>query len=312
MDKNLLYKYFKGEASPSERKAVRTWVEASADHYDEYIRERKLFDASLLLSPREVRSPLKARLLRLGRMAAAAAAVFALGVLFQHLNTRPEEGLMQRIIVPMGQRVNLQLADGTDVWLNSGSEFTYSTTFSKSDRRVMLDGEGYFKVAKDARHPFRIETACAAVEVLGTEFDVINYAEFATTEAILCNGSIRAYGGRLPAPVTLKPGDRLVFDRKEGRASRSRVSTRNYSQWMGGSLSFDDTSLADILTNLERWYAVEIDAPEAWTRQVRMSFKLIRNESIEEILKAMSLVVEMDYVGAGRRITIIPKQPKNS
>ena len=150
------------------------------------------------------------------------------------------------------------------------------------------------------------------VEVLGTEFDVINYAEFATTEAILCNGSIRAYGGRLPAPVTLKPGDRLVFDRKEGRASRSRVSTRNYSQWMGGSLSFDDTSLADILTNLERWYAVEIDAPEAWTRQVRMSFKLIRNESIEEILKAMSLVVEMDYVCAGRRITIIPKQPKNS
>ena len=103
-----------------------------------------------------------------------------------------------------------------------------------------------------------------------------------------------------------------MFDRKEGRDSRSRVSTRNYSQWMGGSLSFDDTSLADILTNLERWYAVEIDAPEAWTRQVRMSFKLIRNESIEEILKAMSLVVEMDYVCAGRRITIIPKQPKNS
>ena len=108
--------------------------------------------------------------------------------------------------------------------------------------------------------------------------------------------------------MTLKPGDRLVFDRKEGRASRSRVSTRNYSQWMGGSLSFDDTSLADILTNLERWYAVEIDAPEAWTRQVRMSFKLIRNESIEEILKAMSLVVEMDYVCAGRRITILPTE----
>ena len=48
MDKSLLYKYFKGDASPSERKAIRTWVEASADHYDEYIRERKLFDASLL------------------------------------------------------------------------------------------------------------------------------------------------------------------------------------------------------------------------------------------------------------------------
>lgn len=75
MDKSLLYKYFKGDASPSERKAIRTWVEASADHYDEYIRERKLFDASLLLSPHEVRRPLKVRLMRLGRMTAAAAAV---------------------------------------------------------------------------------------------------------------------------------------------------------------------------------------------------------------------------------------------
>ena len=94
MDKSLLYKYFKGDASPSERKAIRTWVEASADHYDEYIRERKLFDASLLLSPHEVRRPLKVRLMRLGRMTAAAAAVFVLGILFQYFNTRSEEGLM--------------------------------------------------------------------------------------------------------------------------------------------------------------------------------------------------------------------------
>ena len=90
------------------------------------------------------------------------------------------------------------------------------------------------------------------------------------------------------------------------------MNASNYNSWIQPTLTFFDMTLEDIITNLERWYAVEIDAPEAWTRQVRMSFKLIRNESIEEILKAMSLVVEMDYVCAGRRITIIPKQPKNS
>ena len=94
--------------------------------------------------------------------------------------------------------------------------------------------------------------------------------------------------------MTLKPGDRLVFDRKEGRASRSRVSTRNYSQWMGGSLSFDDTSLADILTNLERWFNVPIGTDASVDRTIRLSFH-VRHESLEETLQVISLITGLQY-----------------
>ena len=244
-------------------------------------------------------------------VAAAAAAVLLVAgtnyfVVKDYLRTKIETN----IVTSAHDKGEYVLPDGTHIWLNAGSVLRYYGDLKGRRRVVELDGEGFFKVRHDENRPFILRMDDMNIEVLGTEFDVINYEEFATTEAILCSGSIRAYGGRLPAPVTLKPGDRLVFDRKSGRASRSEVSTRNYSQWMGGSLSFDDTPLGDILTNLERWYAVEIDVPDAWAQQVRMSFKLIRNESVEEILKAMSLVVDMDYICAGRHITIIPKASK--
>lgn len=252
------------------------------------------------------------RIRRVWRNVAAVAAVllFVAGTNYIVMKDYLRTKVQTNIVTSAHDKGEYILPDGTQIWLNAGSVLRYYGDLKGRRRVVELSGEGFFKVRHDENRPFILQMNDMNIEVLGTEFDVINYEEFATTEAILCSGSIRAYGGRLPAPVTLKPGDRLVFDRKSGRASRSVVSTQNYSQWMGGSLSFDDTPLGDILTNLERWYAVEIDAPDEWAQRVRMSFKLDRNENISEILKAMSLVVEMDYVCAGRHITIIPKQPK--
>lgn len=252
------------------------------------------------------------RMRRIRRIVAAAAAVLllAIGANYVVVKNYLQTKVQTNIVTSAHDKGEYMLPDGTQIWLNAGSVLRYYGDLKGRRRVVELSGEGFFKVRHDAERPFILQMNDMNIEVLGTEFDVINYEEFATTEAILCSGSIRAYGGRLPAPVTLKPGDRLVFDKKSGRASRSAVSTQNYSQWMGGSLSFDDTPLGDILTNLERWYAVEIDAPDEWVQYVRMSFKLDRKENIEEILKAMSLVVEMDYVCAGRHITIIPKHLK--
>jgi len=303
MDKSLLYKHFKGDASSSERKAVRTWVEASADHYDEYIRERKLFDASLLLSPHEVRRSLKVRLMRLGRMTAAAAAVFALGILFQHFNTRPEEGLMQRIVVPMGQRVNLQLADGTDVWLNSGSEFTYSTTFSKSDRRVTLDGEGYFKVTKDTRHPFRVETACAAVEVLGTEFDLAVSRSTGDFRTSLVEGSVRIEAG--DAWTVLKPNESATLH--NGTFVISEIADNDEFLWRDGILSFAETPFIELMKRFEQFYGVKIRVDNRRMAGYSAMGKFRQADGVEHALRVLASDAGFDYVFDDKNQLIIIK-----
>ena len=145
MDKNLLYKYFKGEASPSERKAVRTWKRPPTTTTNTSASVNS--STPRCCSRRVVRSPLKARLLRLGRMAAAAA-VFALGSFVPAPQYPSRRGALCSASVPMGQRVNLQLADGTDVWPNSGSEFIIPRHFRRatagnaSTARAFQSGEG--------------------------------------------------------------------------------------------------------------------------------------------------------------------------
>ena len=156
------------------------------------------------------------RMRRIRRIVAAAAAVllFAIGANYVVVKNYLQTKVQTNIVTSAHDKGEYMLPDGTQIWLNAGSVLRYYGDLKGRRRVVELSGEGFFKVRHDAERPFILQMNDMNIEVLGTEFDVINYEEFATTEAILCSGSIRAYGGRLPAPVTLKPGDRLVFDKK--------------------------------------------------------------------------------------------------
>lgn len=243
--------------------------------------------------------------------AAAAVVLLAVGVNYFAAQGYLRSRVQTNIVTSAHDKGEYVLPDGTRIWLNAGSVLRYYGDLSGRKRVVELTGEAFFKVRHDEKRPFILKADDMNIEVLGTEFDFINYAEFSTTEVILCSGSVRAFGGRLPRPVILKPGERLAYSKKDGRISLSQVTALNYSQWMNGELSFDNAPLSDIIANLQRWYAVEIDCPEEWARQVRMSFAVIRNESIDEILKAMSLVVDINYARENRHVTIIPRESRN-
>ena len=148
MDRELLYRYFDNRTTPEEEARIQSWAEASPDNYREYLEERRLWCALLLHAEpgRRTRIPFLRRpaIRRIGFAAACILLLAGAASLFFGSRMLLDDR-MQQVIVPAGQRVELVLADGTKVWLNSRSRFEYPASFGWGSRRVTLCGEGYFE-----------------------------------------------------------------------------------------------------------------------------------------------------------------------
>ena len=145
------------------------------------------------------------------------------GLLFYYVGknrvTNPKQSFSE-LIVPMGSRAQFSLSDGTIVTMNAGSRLKYDNLFGINERIVQLEGEGYFKVAKDAKRPFTVKTSYLNVVALGTEFNVKAYVADKTIETTLVTGSIKI------EPVTdkskgeimvLKPNQKLTFYKEDSK-----------------------------------------------------------------------------------------------
>lgn len=160
MDKDLLYRFFEGRASVDEMRTVKEWAEASEENNILLRRERKFFDAMILVEPLkkvDLDSGFRwgKRYLIREFMKVASIVLITVSItfgLFSIGNDDKDEIAMQTITVPAGQRVNLELPDGSNVWLNAGTVMQYPASFMKNKREITLDGEAYFEVAHNKNH----------------------------------------------------------------------------------------------------------------------------------------------------------------
>lgn len=176
MDRELLYRFFKGNASVEEMKEVREWAESSDENRMAFRRERKLFDAMLVVGyskPTSMHNHKKYSVFKeFMKMAAIVIVTFGVTAILFSIGKNKDMG-MHIITVPPGQRVNLALPDGSKIWLNAGTTMQYPISFMANKREVILNGEAYFEVAKNEKAPFIVSTPNhSAIRVLGTRFNV--------------------------------------------------------------------------------------------------------------------------------------------
>lgn len=164
-----------------------------------------------------------------------------------------------QLTTPKGGTYQVTLPDGTRVWLNAGSTLRYPSRFSKTERVVEFEGEGYFSVARMENKPFRVISNGQQLEVLGTEFNLLAYGDEQLIKTTLVKGSVRvtttAAGG--PASFVLAPGEQSsVAD--HGKLTKTPANLEKELAWKAGLFYFEKTSLDELLRQVSRWYDVTV------------------------------------------------------
>ncbi|WP_291865540.1 FecR family protein [Maribacter sp.] len=222
---------------------------------------------------------------------------------------QPNKLAYHTLKVPYGKRYNIELSDGTEVYLNSGSSLKYPTQFVQgTDRQVFLEGEAFFEVSHDIEHPFLVFTNEINIQVLGTKFNVSNYADEHNTDVVLTSGSVAinhlGINKEEKKEVLLKPGFKGAFNRTEKTISIEKVDTTVYTSWMNGSLIFKNESFRNIMKTLERQYDVIIIVNKQEEKETFNTIIEVEKETIEEVLNYFKKIHNIEYQIINNKIVI--------
>jgi ferric-dicitrate binding protein FerR (iron transport regulator) len=228
-----------------------------------------------------------------------------------------------------GSKSKLQLPDGTQVWLNSGSNISYENDFDGPTRQVRLTGEAFFDVVKDASRPFVIHTATIDIKVLGTAFNVRSYPEEKVTETALIRGSVEiTLKANSDKKIFLKPNEKLIVsndsswlqkDSSHAGNAIKRPTVMTLTQvhhlnkdsiatevlWTKNKLVFDGETLSEVALKLERWYGVKVIIRGDELKNIEYT-GVFSDDNLTEVLYALQLSGNFKYVIRRNEVIIRP------
>ncbi len=213
---------------------------------------------------------------------------------------------------PKGGVYSVVLPDGSKVWLNAASTLKYPNKFTKNQRLVELEGEGYFEVTADKERPFLVRSKGQVVRVLGTAFNVNAYPEEQHVVTTLVEGSVSIHTanahqgekGTNESPIVLKPGQQARYS--EQTVTVLEVSTADFVAWRNGTFVFYGQRMPVVMRQIERWYNVSFENI-ALTENIELWGALSRDVMLSEILEVIELNTTLSFKQQERRIIIHQK-----
>lgn len=365
---SLIIRYLKKEISEDEQKELFHWVYMNSENerffysikdiwetarYDNVVKGANTdqeWEKLALKAIKDETSALKEKstvyktLWRTVQIAAIVIIVFGIGFFVQKY--LPEETSYASVNVPYGAKSQLQLPDGSMVWVNSGSTVKYPSNFEGKEINVFLEGEAFFDIVKNPKRVLNVKTSTINIQVHGTTFNVKSYNDEDIVETTLIEGSIsltgQVGGHTIKEPIFLKPNEQATLTKSKNKVEveqsfkneelkesnkqlpteeivpvkpslqiKERIEPEQFVMWKNNVLVFKNERFEELSVKLERWYDVQIVIEDNELKSSRYT-GTFENETIEQAMNALSLSLPFEYTIEKNRITVHKKYTYNN
>jgi ferric-dicitrate binding protein FerR (iron transport regulator) len=339
MNRGLLDRYYKGECSQEEVKAVLAWFQAnkldaekeqelqalwqSAGQVEEHAHDAGRIFSKIkeqLQEPQQPEQQETSNIIRFPQLhqqqfwlKVAAAVLLPLcltwGLVRYTTRSKATAAVYMSVVAEPGVKKTINLPDGSIVRLNAGSKVSFLRNFDADKREIQLRGEAFFEVAKDSLRPFIVHTGSISTQALGTSFN-INYSLFddAITVA-LATGVVKVdkqEQGKKRKLTKLVPGQQLSYSKASKQYAVAEFNRNEVLGWTEGVLTFKQADMDQTVRKLENWYGVDIEVDargmqnEAWNYTGEYD-----NETLEKVLEGIGFVKGFTYERNENKVRIV-------
>lgn len=307
----LLKKYWSGGCTSEEKARVEAWLKEGAPDAEFAIRgeEEQTKDrvwSSIMvqreLPPKDLHIPIRTTSRYFWPVAASMLAIlsFAAAFLYNRSSITTQEVQYVEVVAEDGQHATITLADGSEIVLNSRSRLRYPKTFDGAQRKVFLEGEGYFDIAKNPEKPFTVATQQLTVRVLGTQFNIKEidgqHAAVAVSE-----GKVKVVSNALKDSLLLVANQYASLSEK-GLSIVNRNNDQSFA-WKTGELILDDLTLEQTTIELERRYGISIQVTDRNLLQKKIR-AVFHKESMPEVIRLIAAALDTSYDIKNKEVTL--------
>ncbi len=212
---------------------------------------------------------------------------------------------INKLVVPFGQRSVITLSDGSKVWINSGTELEFPSSFTGNTREIRVNGEIFLDVHK-SNQPFIVHTHNSRVDVLGTQFNISAYKDDSEERVVLVEGSLKVSAGDASSMV-IAPNEMVsIFDNE---ITKMYVDVSEHISWRHGVMTFKRTPMTEVLKSIGRYYNVSfIMNDNISISEKTVSGKLLLYDDLDSVMSAFSYLSSTDYKRENEQIVFLRKK----